>query len=184
MSAMSRRHFMGGAIAASVGGIAFSSSVFGITRGVGDIRRVRMVCVRTGEAVDMIYWIDGEYISGALHEINHFMRDWRLDVTKEIDVRTIDIIAATQKLLDTTEAFQLMSGYRTVKTNDMLRKNSRGVARNSLHIQGKAADLRLYSRSTRQVANAARTLRAGGVGRYANSGFVHLDCGVVRLWRG
>lgn len=137
---------------------------------------------RTGERIDTIYWIEGQYIGDALSEISHFMRDWRNNEVRKIDTRTIDIMAAAHNLLDVSEPYMLLSGYRSAATNAMLRQRSSGVARNSLHIQGQAADLRLQSRSVRQVAQAAAACRGGGVGRYSGSNFVHMDCGDVRTW--
>lgn len=151
-------------------------------RGGGDIRRIRMYSGRTGERLDMIYWVDGKYIKDAVKEVNHFMRDWRTDQVKAIDLRTIDIMAAAHNLLDVNEPYMLLSGYRSPGTNAMLRSRSRGVAKNSLHMKGQAADLRLASRSVSQVARAAQSCRAGGVGRYSRSNFVHMDCGVIRSW--
>ncbi len=132
----------------------------------------------------MIYWIDGQYIKDAVKEVNHFMRDWRSDQVKSIDLRTIDIMAASHHLMDVDEPYLLLSGYRSPQTNAMLRSRSRGVAKKSLHMKGQAADLRLSSRSVSQMANAAMSCRAGGVGKYYGSNFVHMDCGVVRSWRG
>ena len=139
---------------------------------------------RTGESVDTIYWIEGEYITEALREINYFMRDWRTDDTKTMDARTVDIMAASLSLMDTTEPYMLLSGYRCPKTNAMLRSRSKGVAKNSLHLRGQAADLQLKSRSIYQMANAAKACSAGGVGTYRGSNFVHMDCGPVRTWKG
>ncbi|MEY8841904.1 YcbK family protein, partial [Cribrihabitans sp. XS_ASV171] len=85
-------------------------------------------------------------------------------------------------LLDVNEPYMLLSGYRSPKTNAMLRSRSSGVAKNSLHLKGQAADVRVSSRSVSQVAKAAMTCRAGGVGRYSKSNFVHMDCGAVRSW--
>jgi len=139
---------------------------------------------RTGERIDMIYWIDGHYIKDAVKEVHHFMRDWRTDQVKKIDLRTIDIMAASHNLLDVNEPYMLLSGYRSPATNAMLRSRSRGVAKNSLHMKGQAADLRLSSRSVSQMARAASACKAGGVGRYSRSNFVHMDCGVIRTWGG
>lgn len=139
---------------------------------------------RTGERLDMIYWIDGQYIKDAVKEVNYFMRDWRNDQVKGIDLRTLDIMAASHNLLNVNEPYMLLSGYRSPETNAMLRSRSRGVAKNSLHIRGQAADLRLSSRSVGQMAKAAAACRAGGVGRYSRSNFVHMDCGEVRTWGG
>lgn len=160
------------------------SNAAGFLRGAGDIRRLRMVSTRTGEKIDTIYWIEGEYIKDAVREISRFMRDWRLDEVKNIDTRTIDIMAAAHNMLDTREPYTLLSGYRNAGTNAMLRSRSRGVAKNSLHVKGQAADLRLKSRSVNQMSKAAIACRAGGVGKYGRSNFVHMDCGVVRSWRG
>ena len=137
---------------------------------------------RTGERIDTVYWIEGEYIREALREIAIFMRDWRNGKTLGIDTRTIDIMAASHNLLDASEPYLLLSGYRSPETNAMLRSRSSGVARNSLHLRGQAADLRLSSRSVSQIARAAASCRAGGVGRYSGSNFVHMDCGPVRSW--
>lgn len=156
----------------------------GFLRGAGDIRRLKMYNGRTGESMDTIYWVEGTYIKDALKEINAFMRDWRRNEVKTIDTRTIDIMAASHNLLDTSEPYLLLSGYRSAATNAMLRSRSRGVAKNSLHIQGKAADLRLGSRSIYQMAKAAKSCSAGGVGTYRGSNFVHMDCGAIRTWNG
>ncbi len=154
----------------------------GFLRGAGDVRRLRMYSGRTGEHLDTIYWIEGKYIKDAIKEINYFMRDWREDASRDMDIRTFDIITAAHNLLDTTEPYLLLSGYRTPKTNAMLRSRSRGVAKNSLHMKGQANDLRLKSRSVNQIYNAGRSCGAGGVGKYSRSNFVHMDCGAVRTW--
>lgn len=151
-------------------------------RGAGNIRKVSMRNQRTGESITTIYWLEGKYIKPALEEINYFMRDWRQDSVTTMDRRNIDLIAAAHNLLDTEEPFLLLSGYRTPKTNAMLRSKSRRVAKDSYHLKGMAADLRLGSRSVGQIARAGLACRAGGVGRYSRSNFVHLDCGPVRSW--
>lgn len=179
---LTRRALLGAFAATAVAAAPTYSNAAGFLRGGGDIRRLRMYSGRTGERIDMIYWIDGKYIKDAVKEINHFMRDWRTDQVKSIDLRTVDIMAASHNLLNVSEPFMLLSGYRSPQTNAMLRRRSRGVAKNSLHMKGQAADLRLSSRSVYQVAKAAQSCRAGGVGRYSGSNFVHMDCGEVRSW--
>ena len=160
------------------------ANAFGFLRGAGDIRRINMYSGRTGERIDTVYWIDGDYIPEALDEINRFMRDWRSGQVKRIDTRAIDIFAASHNLLDVDEPYMMLSGYRSPETNALLRSRSSGVARNSLHMQGQAADLRLRGRSVSQMARAAAACSAGGVGKYSRSNFVHMDCGPVRLWGG
>ena len=130
-SGLSRRALLGAFAATTLTAAPTFSNAAGFLRGAGDIRRIRMFSGRTGERIDMVYWIDGKYIKDAVKEINYFMRDWRSDDVKEIDLRTIDIMAASHNLLDVNEPYMMLSGYRSPKTNAMLRSRSRGVAKNS-----------------------------------------------------
>ncbi|MEL6102407.1 MAG: DUF882 domain-containing protein [Pseudomonadota bacterium] len=181
-TALTRRALLGAFAASAVAAAPTFTNAAGFLRGSGDIRRLRMYSGRTGERIDMIYWVEGHYIKDAVKEVNHFMRDWRTDQVKSIDLRTIDIMVAAHNLMDVDEPYMLLSGYRSPKTNAMLRSRSRGVAKNSLHMKGQAADLRLSTRSVSQMARAAAACRGGGVGRYSRSNFVHMDCGTVRTW--
>lgn len=181
---LTRRGLLGALAATAVVAAPTYANAFGFLRGAGDVRRISMYSGRTGESIDTIYWIEGEYIPEAVREINFLMRDWRTNEAIQMDLRTIDIMAGAKRLMETDEPYLLLSGYRSAATNAMLRNSSRGVARNSLHVQGQAADLRLRSRSTAQMAEAAAAFNAGGVGRYGGSNFVHMDCGPVRVWRG
>ncbi len=181
---VTRRALLGAFAATSIIAAPNYSSAFGLLRGAGDIRRIKMYSGRSGESIDTIYWVEGKYIKDALKEIDYFMRDWRTNRTISIDTRALDIMAASYNLLGASEPYNMLSGYRTAKTNAMLRSSSRNVARNSLHIRGQAADLRLTSRSVTQLARAAASCSAGGVGKYSRSNFVHMDCGPIRTWRG
>lgn len=181
---MSRRSLLGVFAATAVTAAPRFVGAAAFLRDAGDIRRLKMYNGRTGESLDTIYWIEGYYIADALAEVNNFFRDWRRNETKEIDTRTIDILAASHKLMDTSEPYLLLSGYRSRATNNLLRSRSKGVARNSLHIVGQAADVRLGSRSIYEVTRAATSCQAGGVGTYRGSNFVHMDCGRVRSWNG
>lgn len=181
---LSRRALLGAFAATAVSAAPTFSKAAGFLRGSGDIRRLRMYSARTGEKLDMIYWIEGDYIKDSVREVNRFMRDWRTNDVINIDLRTIDIMAAAHNLMDVNEPYLLLSGYRSPKTNAMLRARSRGVAKNSLHMKGQAADLRLSSRSVGQIARAASSCHGGGVGKYSGSNFVHMDCGPVRTWGG
>ena len=181
----SRRTLLAGIFAATaVVAAPRMSNAFAINRGAGDIRRLKMYAGRTGERLDAIYWIDGEYIPEVLSEVNRFFRDWRTDQTHRIDTRTLDILAAAHNLLDADEPYLLLSGYRSPQTNARLRSRSRGVASNSRHMVGQAADVRMRTRSVAQVFRAAVACQAGGVGRYSRSNFTHMDCGPVRTWGG
>ncbi len=181
-SGISRRGLLRAFAATAITAAPTFSNAASFLRGAGDIRRVKMFSGRTGEKIDIIYWIEGDYITEAMTEISKFMRDWRSGQVMAMDNRTVDIIAATHALLDVTEPYNLLSGYRTPQTNAMLRESSSKVAVNSLHMRGQAADLRLSSRSVRQVVAAATSCAAGGVGKYSGSNFTHMDCGDVRTW--
>lgn len=183
-SRFTRRGLLGVFAATAVVAAPTFSNAFGLLKGAGDIRRIRMYSGRTGEAVDTIYWIDGEYIPEVATEMNNFMRDWRTDGVVEMDLRNLDILSAAHRLMDVSEPYMLLSGYRSPETNAMLRSKSKGVARNSLHMKGQAADVRLQSRTVSQMAKAALACEAGGVGKYPRSNFVHMDCGTVRTWGG
>ena len=175
---LTRRGFIGGLTAAS----ALFAPSLSIGRAEAGIRRLRMTNHRSEEMIDMVFWIDGQYIKPALAALDYFMRDLREEKMIRMDRRNIDNLAATQKLLETSEPFNLVSGYRTKRTNELLATQTYGVARNSLHIQGMAADIRMRNRSVRQIADAARRCESGGVGQYARSNFVHVDCGRPRSW--
>lgn len=179
---VTRRALLMAFAATTVSAAPTFTSAAGFLRGAGDIRRLKMSSPRTGEQIDTIYWIEGDYIKDAVREINLFMRDWRTNDVHNIDLRTLDIMAAAHNLLDVNEPYLLLSGYRSPKTNAMLRARSGGVAKNSRHLRGQAADLRLSSRSVTQMYRAAVSCRGGGVGRYSGSNFVHMDCGPVRSW--
>ncbi len=181
---LTRRGLLGIFAATAVVAAPTYSNAFGLLRGAGDVRRVSMYSGRTGESIDTIYWLEGEYIPEVLNEVNHFMRDWRSGDTIKMDPRNLDVLAAAHRLMDVNEPYMMLSGYRSKATNAMLRSQSSGVARNSLHMVGKAADVRLKSRSVGQMARAAESCSGGGVGRYSGSNFVHMDCGPVRHWGG
>ena len=181
-ASMTRRGLLGAFAATAVTAAPTYSNAAGFLRGGGDIGSVKMHNARTGETMESVYWVEGDYVREALAEINFFFRDWRRNEVKAVDNRTIDIIAATHRLVDSREPFLLLSGYRSPATNAMLRRRSSGVAKYSLHLEAQAADVRLSSRSVSQVSRAAASCGAGGVGRYSGSNFTHVDCGDVRTW--
>lgn len=182
-SGFTRRSVISGIFAGlTVAAAPTYSNAFGILRGAGDVRRLKMYSGRTGESIDTVYWIDGEYVGEAVREISLFMRDWRNGEAVNMDTRTIDIMTAAHRMLDVNAPYMLLSGYRSPATNQMLSEQGSGVASNSLHMRGQAADLRIDGRSVSQIARAAESCAGGGVGRYSGSNFVHMDCGAVRTW--
>jgi uncharacterized protein YcbK (DUF882 family) len=115
-------------------------------------------------------------------EINRVLRDVRTNESTTIDPRAVDIVSATQYMIGHDRPFSVISGYRSQRTNDMLRRSSYGVAKKSYHIKGMAMDLRMKGVSSDRIANIGEALASGGVGRYSSSNFVHLDSGPVRDW--
>jgi uncharacterized protein YcbK (DUF882 family) len=136
----------------------------------------------TGERFQGVYRIGSYYVPSAFRKINRVLRDHRTGDIHPIDPELIDTLARIQRDCRCGDAVEVLSGYRSPKTNNMLRRNSSGVARNSYHMKGQAADIRVPGSSTAKVRNTARALRVGGVGYYPRSGFVHIDTGHVRTW--
>nr|MBS0019272.1 DUF882 domain-containing protein [Gammaproteobacteria bacterium] len=147
-------------------------------------RSLAFVHLHTGERLETVYWLKGKYRSDSLHAINHIFRDHRADAARPIDLDLLDLLYQIKYELRVDEPFQVISAYRTPATNAWLRQRRNGVASRSFHMLGKAVDLRLSERSLRDLRQAALTLQAGGVGYYPARGFVHLDVGPVRNWRG
>lgn len=181
-AALSRRAFLGGIGVSLAAATPVFSAAPAILKNAGNLRALSLVNGHTAERLNCVYWIDGKYVPEALEAFNYILRDWREDLVKPIDPATIDIMSATHGLLGCSEPFDVVSGYRCPKTNAMLRQRGRGVAKNSYHLKGMAVDLACGARSVRQVAAAASSLGAGGVGRYSRSEFTHVDSGPVRHW--
>jgi uncharacterized protein YcbK (DUF882 family) len=138
--------------------------------------------LHTGESLKTTYFANGEYISGALEEINFILRDWRQNELKPIDPALLDLLAGIHHRLETREPFQIISGYRTPQTNAALHFRTEGVAVHSLHLDGKAIDICVEGRSLKNVRRAAMSMFGGGVGYYPRTGFVHVDTGRLRFW--
>jgi uncharacterized protein YcbK (DUF882 family) len=138
--------------------------------------------LHTKESLQTVYSVDGQYIPDAIDEINHIFRDHYSGAVKPIDTNLLDLLYAIQQKLRSTNPFHIISGYRTAKTNAFLRRNKRGVAKYSLHMEGKAADIRLPGYRLKDLRRSAYELKKGGVGYYPRSNFVHVDVGKVRYW--
>ena len=117
-----------------------------------------------------------------MQRLNNILRDVRSDEVRSIDPRLIDTLSAAQRLIGFDRPLSVISGYRSQRTNDMLRRRSSGVAKKSYHVKGMAADLRMEGVSVELLQRAGKRIGAGGVGIYTKSNFVHLDSGPVRTW--
>lgn len=136
----------------------------------------------TGETLKLTYYERGRYIHDALKEANYFLRDYHNGAVHSVDPTLLDQLYDVKLLLGVNKPFHIVSAYRSPGTNASLRRHSSGVARHSLHMQGRAVDIRMEGVSAKTIRNAALTLQRGGVGYYPNSNFVHLDTGEIRTW--
>ncbi len=145
-------------------------------------RKVRLKNLHTGEDLKATYWADGKYISETMRDLAYFLRDFRTGDKHRIDAGLMDILHDIHLRIGSRNEFHIISGYRSPKTNNMLRSRSRAVAKHSLHMLGKAIDIRLPGTDLRNLRKAALSMRAGGVGYYPQANFVHVDTGRFRTW--
>jgi len=136
----------------------------------------------THELLHVCYCRNGKYDIQALSKINHILRDHRSGEVKAINTQLLELLHVLSHKTNPQQPFHVISGYRSPATNKKLRRKSQGVASRSLHMQGKAIDIRIPGFSTRQLRNVARNMEVGGVGYYQKSDFVHVDIGRVRYW--
>lgn len=146
------------------------------------VRELGFLNLHTGEKLRVPYWENGRYLQDALAEINHVLRDHRANAVHAIDTRLLDLLARLQATVGNSRAFEVISGYRAPSSNEMLRARSGGVAQGSMHLQGKAIDIRLPGSDLLKLHKAAVGLKGGGVGLYRSSNFIHVDTGRVRYW--
>jgi uncharacterized protein YcbK (DUF882 family) len=149
-----------------------------------DERRLKFRHLHTDERLDVVYYAQGRYRPAELLKIDHFMRDWRENQTVRIDHDLLDFLFTLQTRLGAFGECEVLCGYRTPATNEMLRRRSRGVAKRSYHLVGRAVDINLPQARLQHVRGTALDLGRGGVGYYPRSHFVHLDTGPVRTWGG
>lgn len=147
-------------------------------------RSLSMVSTHTGESLEVRYFEGGRYIPEALTGLNRVLRDHRTGDVATIDPRLFDQLHALASCAGCAPHYEIISGYRSPATNAKLRQASTGVATKSLHMEGRAIDVRLPGVPLSRLRDLAISLKAGGVGYYPKSDFVHLDTGRVRTWTG
>jgi len=145
-------------------------------------RKLSLLNLHTGERLNATYWADGQYQASELEAINRILRDHRTGDVARMDKNLLDLLNVLHQQMDSKQAFQVISGYRSPKTNAALSKKSNGVARKSLHMQGKAIDIRLPDCQLSDLRKAAIDCQIGGVGYYQKSNFIHIDTGLIRHW--
>lgn len=175
--ALSRRVFIGGA-----GGVVACAAMPLAAARMPD--RLSLVNLHTEETLDVVFRGPEGYDRRALAALNYMLRDWRRDEVLPIDPKLFDVMAHLAARLGQPPRYGIVSGYRSPQTNAMLRRKGAGAAKRSLHMQGRAIDLRLKGTKLSAFRRAALDLAAGGVGYYPRSDFVHIDTGDVRSWSG
>ncbi len=144
-------------------------------------RSISLYHTHTGEKLSLVYYEGGDYVIDALASLNNMLRDFRTGEVCAFDARLFDTLYALN-LACGEGTYEVVSAFRSSQTNQMLRQQSKRVAKDSLHVHGRAMDIRLAGRDTRHVRDAALALKQGGVGYYPRSNFVHLDTGPFRTW--
>ena len=147
-----------------------------------DERRLSFYHTHTRQTLDITYAVGGEYLDSALADVNRFLADFRTDDVTTMDPELLDLIYDVRESLGSNGTFEIISAYRSPKTNEMLRGRSNGVAKQSQHLLGTAIDVRLRDVETSTLRDAAIAMQRGGVGYYEESDFVHMDTGRIRRW--
>jgi uncharacterized protein YcbK (DUF882 family) len=177
---LGRRRFL--AAAGGVCGALASLAACPVLAASRGPRCVSFVHTHTGETLRAAYFQDDSYQARSLAQVDYLLRDFRTGDVHRIDPALLDILFDLQTLANRDAPFEVISGYRSPATNAMLHRSSDSVAQHSMHLEGRAIDVRLSGFATRSLAEHARTLGRGGVGFYARSDFVHVDTGRVRFW--
>lgn len=178
---VSRRTFLTRVGIAAAGSMLLPSTA-AFAKAISRERRLTLYNTHTNEELSFVCCPQQNYDYRLLNRFNHFLRDHHTDQTHLMDPALLDLLYAVSVLTRSRGEFSIISGYRSPETNRMLRKVSHGVAEHSLHMQGKAIDLRTEDVSTRTLRTAALALEQGGVGYYRASDFIHMDTGEVRSW--
>ena len=147
-------------------------------------KRIALKNLHTSERLDIEYFREGAYLPDALSAIEVLLRDFLTGERHSIDPSLMDYLVEVAHALGVDPAFTVISGYRSPATNAQLREKSTGVAQRSLHMQGRAIDVRVIGVDCAALAAGALNLKRGGVGYYRASDFVHLDTGAFRTWKG
>ena len=167
---------------ASLGLLLPTSAFASIKRPEPPPRILRFHNIHTGERLEACYYSQGCYQTDALKKIDHILRDHYSGKVRHIHRGLLDLLASISHSIGEGVQFDVISGYRSPETNAMLRRKTRGVAKNSLHIQGMAADIRVPGYNTKKLRSICMKQHGGWVGYYPKSNFVHVDVGRVRYW--
>jgi uncharacterized protein YcbK (DUF882 family) len=170
-------------------GMIAGASAAGILRGVAadrddGPRRIVLENLHTPDSLDIVFRRGDDYVPEALSAIQALLRDYRTGTQHPIDPALMDYLYDVARVAGVEPVFTVISGYRSPQTNEMLHERSSGVSSRSLHMEGRAVDVRLAGVDCARLADQALSMKRGGVGYYNKSDFVHLDTGRFRSWRG
>jgi uncharacterized protein YcbK (DUF882 family) len=181
-STYTRRNFLGCISRLAVTGAALSIAT-PVLAAFPKERRLAFENLHTGKRLDIVYSLDGRYLPDSLSTLNVFLLDHYNGSIGHMDPKLFDLLYRLKMTMGFEQPIQVISAYRSPATNRMLRKKGHGgVAKKSMHMQGKAIDLRIPDVSLKAVRDAALRVRSGGVGYYPRDRFVHIDTGPVRSW--
>jgi uncharacterized protein YcbK (DUF882 family) len=179
-SLLGRRRLLGLGLAAAASSLVPATS-WASQSPAGD-RALTFYNTHTDEKLNATYFRGSSFDKGALQDINHILRDFRTGDVHPIDLQLLDLLTELHRKTGSKQPFQIISGYRSPKTNSMLSAESNGVAKRSMHLDGKAIDIRLADVKLQDLHATAVGMKRGGVGMYMASNFVHVDTGRVRYW--
>lgn len=145
-------------------------------------RKLSLYNTHTGESLNRVFWAEGQFVPDALQDINKVLRDHRNNAVAIIDPQLLLLLDQVNAKMGSSNTLHIISGYRSPQSNALLGATTTGVATHSMHMDGKAIDIRMPGRNLAQVRKAAMSLRGGGVGYYPDSQFVHMDTGRLRSW--
>lgn len=177
-----RRHFIQIGLGTLAGSMLPLKAVAAVVARPDAARILSFYNTHTGEQLEVCYHTGKEYRPDALKRIDYILRDHRCGTVAPIDTGLLDLLYKVRCETGSDEPFQVISGYRSPATNEMLRRNTSGVAKRSYHTKGMAIDIRLAGHDTKRLRDLCIRLKSGGVGYYARSNFVHIDTGPVRRW--
>lgn len=145
-------------------------------------RTLRLYNTHTGESLKSVFWAEGKFVADAMNDINKLLRDHRNNQVSEIDPKLLFLLDQVSTQVGGNSMVHIISGYRSPESNKMLNENTTGVAKHSMHLEGKAIDVRIPGRDLAMLHKAALHAGGGGVGYYPESQFVHMDTGRLRHW--
>jgi uncharacterized protein YcbK (DUF882 family) len=180
---VSRRNFLRGVLIGVPAAVALGGPGRALAATL-EKRSIELVNTHTAESLKVDYFLGGSYCEQSLFALNHLLRDFRTGDVAPIDPQLFDLLHGVAALAGKEPRFEVISGFRSPATNAMLNERSSGVAKHSLHMEGRAIDVRLQGYRTDGLRDLALSMQAGGVGFYRKSDFVHLDTGRVRTWAG